>query len=152
MFNVLARLKLTSDTSPKSNQNLKAAFDKILSLDPKKDFLDEQDNAMSRSKNQDNRWDYPIFQALQKGDLESFANPKLGKYGEASFKNGFNEIESLYPLFNKIEKELKDQKIGMKKAVELFDEFVDNEINQISTYRKNLDKIKSQLEDYQKSS
>ena len=71
MFKVLSRLKIEADSSPKSNQKLKATFDKILSLDPKKDFFDEQNKAMHRSKNQDNRWVYPIFQALPQGNLSN---------------------------------------------------------------------------------
>lgn len=150
MFKVLSRLKIEADSSPKSNQKLKAAFDKILSLDPKDKLLGKEEDI--RKDFTDSRLPKAVYTGMFSGAMQTFNQPELEKFSDASFKNGFKEIEKLRNLIDSVEKELNDQKVGIKEVVKLFDNYIDGEIKDLSTYRKNLDKIKSQLEDYQKSS
>lgn len=150
MFNVLNRLKIEADSSPKSNQKLKAEFDKILSLDPKAKLLGKEGDI--RKDFTDSQLPKAVYTGMFSGEMQTFNQPELKKFSDASFKNGFKEIENLRNLIDLVEKELNDQKVGIKSVVKLFDNYIEGEIKDLSTYRKNLDKIKSQLEDYQKSS
>lgn len=149
MFNVLARLKLTSDSSPKSNQNLKAAFDKILSLDPKDKLFDREQDI--KKDFTDSRLPKAVYTAMFSGEMQTFNQPELEKFSDDSFKNGFKEIENLRNLIDSVEKELNDQKVGIKEVVKLFDNYIDGEIKDLSNYRKNLDAIEGKLKDFQKS-